>query len=40
LAAIGEGCGNWQLLGIARAIEPLFLARMPDLVWDRRSGYH
>jgi len=29
-ARIGESCGNWRLLGIARAIGSLFLARVPS----------
>jgi len=33
LTIIGERDGDWRLLGIARAVESLFLTRIPDLTW-------
>ena len=33
LTIVGERDGDWRLLGIARADESLFLARIPDLTW-------
>ncbi|MBA2608733.1 MAG: amidase [Actinobacteria bacterium] len=33
LMIVGERDQDWRLLGVARAIESLFLARTPDLVW-------
>jgi aspartyl-tRNA(Asn)/glutamyl-tRNA(Gln) amidotransferase subunit A len=32
LTIVGERDGDWRLLGVARAIESLFLTRMPNLV--------
>ncbi len=34
LMIVGERGEDWRLLGVARAIESLFLARSPDLVWS------
>ncbi len=34
LMIVGERGQDWRLLGVARAIESLFLTRSPDLVWS------
>lgn len=33
LMIVGERNEDWRLLGVARAIESLFMARTPDVVW-------